>query len=351
MNNLNRRATVWSAVKATGGWAGKRRLAALACALFLLLGSRAVANISVSASDDLDRVRLGEQFELVVVVHGDEGYRVNDPDVGKRLGDFVVVKSERREKEDGKVPLEFRYTLAGFKLDRATIASIEIAYVDPAGRAGKLATDPLGVTIVGTAPEGEKEIKDIRGMIEIEPRMALWLKILICLGVVALAAAIVLWQIRKRRTAALEEPREKAPLPSAVALAALQRLFKSDLLFQKRYKEFYFALSDIIRQFLLGRLRFSADDMTTTEIEFAMRDDPISKQFTTATLEILRFSDMVKFAKLIPSDLENDEIIKKARNAIESGLEPVFNTETEPFPQAASPSSNKEKSGGVSVVD
>ena len=351
MNNLNHTATVRSVVIAIGGWAGKRRLAALACALFVLSGSRAAANISISASTDRDRVRLGEQFEFAVVVHDDDGYRVSDPDVGKRLGDFVVVKSSKQEKEDEKTPLEFRYTLAGFKLDRATIASIEVGYVDPAGRAGKLATDPLGVAIVGTAPEGEKEIKDIRGMVEIEPRMALWLKILICLGVVAFAAAIVLWQVGKRRTAGIEEPRENAPLPSAVALAALQRLLGSDLLFQKRYKEFYFALSDIIRQFLSGRLRFSAEDMTTTEIEFAMRHDPISKQFTASTLEILRFSDMVKFAKLIPSDLENDEIIKKARNAIESGREPVFDTETGPIPRAACSSSNREKSGGVSVAN
>jgi len=336
---------------AIGGGAGMRRLAALACALFVLSGSRAAANISIGASTDRDRVRLGEQFELAVVVHQDDGYRVSDPDVGKRLGDFVVVKSERQEKKDERTPLEFRYTLAGFKLDRATIASIEVGYTDPAGRPGKLTTDPIGVTIVGTAPEGEKEIKGIRGMVGIEPRMALWLKIVICLGVIALAVAIVLWQVRKRRTAALEEPREKAPLPSAVALAALQRLFKSDLLFERRYKEFYFALSDIIRQFLSCRLRFSAEDMTTTEIEFAMRDEPISKQFTAATLEILRFADMVKFAKLIPSDLENDEIMKKARSTIELGLEPVFETEPGPIPQAASLPLNREKTGGVSVAD
>jgi len=65
----------------------------------------------------------------------------------------------------------------------------------------------------------------------------------------------------------------------------------------------------------------------------------------------LRFSDMVKFAKLIPSDRENDEIIEKARNAIELGREPLFETETGPIPQAACSSSNREKGGGVSVAD
>ena len=320
-------------------------------AALLLVASLADANISISARADRDQVTLGEQFELLITVLHDEGYTVSDPEVGKTLGDFVVVKSSKEQKESKRPTLKFRYTLAGFKLDRATIASIEVGYIDPADRPGKLATDPIGIAIVGTVPEGETEIKDIRGMVKINPRMALWLKIVIWLAAIALVAATAWWQIKKRRTAWCEEPTEKPPPPSVMALAALRRLVKSDLLFQKRYKEFYFALSEIIRRFLSARLGFSAEDMTTTEIDFAMRDDPISGAFTAAILEILRFSDMVKFAKLIPSDPEHDEIIEKARNAIELGREPLFETETKPIPQAEDSSQDKEKDGGVSIAD
>ncbi len=320
-------------------------------AFLALVTSIAWADVSVRASVDRDQVALGEQFDLVVIVHHYEGYTVSDPQVGKTLGDFVVVASSKEEKEDEGVTLEFRYTLAGFKLDRATIASIEVGYIDSADRPGKLATDPINITIVGTVPQAETEIKGIRGMVEIEPRMALWLKIVIWLGAIILAIAIAWWQLRKRRTVGIEELVETTPPPSVVALAALQRLANSDLLFQRRYKEFYFALSEIIRRFLSGRLRFSAEDMTTTEIEFAMRDDPISREFTATTQEVLRFSDMVKFAKLIPSDPKNDEIIEKARNAIELGREPLFETETEPIPQVGDSSRDREKGGGVSIAE
>jgi len=74
-----------------------------------------------------------------------------------------------------------------------------------------------------------------------------------------------------------------------------------------------------------------AEDMTTTEIEFAMRDDPISREFTSIVLEVLRFSDLVKFAKLIPSDPKTDEIIRMTRYMIELGREPLFGTNTEPM--------------------
>ncbi len=337
------------AIAVIGGFPARSALGGLLLAFLALIASVAAADVSVKASVGRDQVTLGEQFQLLITVHHDDGYTVSDPDVGKMLGDFVVVESYKGEDEGAT--LEFRYTLAGFKLDRATIASIEVGYIDPAGRPGKLATDPIGIAIVGTVPEGETEIKGIRGMVEIEPRMALWLKIVIWLGAIILAIAIAWWQLRKRRTVGIEEPVEKPPPPSVVALAALQRLVKSDLLFQKRYKEFYFALSEIIRRFLSGRLRFSAEDMTTTEIEFAMRDDPISREFTATTQEVLRFSDMVKFAKLIPSDPENDEIIEKARNTIELGREPLFETETEPIPQVGDSSPNREKGGGMSIAE
>jgi len=338
-------------VAVVGGFPARSALGGFLLVFLALVASIATADVSVSARADRDKVTLGEQFELLITVHHDEGYTVSDPDVGKTLGDFVVVESTKKEKEGEPLTLEFRYTLAGFKLDRATIASIEIGYIDPADRPGKLATDSIGIAIVGTVPEGETEIKGIRGMVEIEPRMALWLKIVIWLVAITLVAAIAWWQLKKRRTAKSEEPMKKPPPPSVVALAALQRLVKSDLLFQKRYKEFYFALSEIIRKFLSGRLGFSAEDMTTTEIEFAMKDDPISEEFTGATLEVLRFSDMVKFAKLIPSDLENDEIVEKARNAIELGREPLFETETEPIPQIGDSSRDREKGGGTSIAD
>ena len=349
MSNLERINRIGYLAAGLRGFGLKSALAALLCGSFVLCTHTANANISISAEADRDPVMLGEQFELLVTVRHDDGYTVCEPDVGKALGDFVVVKSSKQEGKEGAPTVEFRYTLAGFKLDRATIASVVIEYTDPGSRPGKLATDPIGLTIVGTVPEGETETKDIRGMIEIEPRMALWLKVLLCVVALALAAAIGWWRISRRRRLKAGEPAQKPLPPSVVALAELERLVKGDLLFQKRYKEFYFALSEIIRRFLSRRLGFWAEDMTTTEIEFAMRDDPISREFASTTLEVLRFSDLVKFAKLIPSDAKTDEIIEKARYLIELGREPLFETDTEPM--SAVSLSEDDRGEGVNIAE
>jgi len=327
-------AKIQSYTARVSGNGAKRVLCALFCALVAVTATPAsAANISISASTDKEEVRLGEQFGLVVSVTHGPGYKVSDPEVGKMLGDFVVVSRSKHEGRGRPATTEFRYTIAGFRLSRATIATVAVRYTDPEGRAGRLETSAVGIKLVSTVPPGQTEIKDIRGMVEIEPRMALWLKILIGLVAGALAGVIVWWLVKRRRKRELQRPVPK-PLPaSVVALAELDKLTKSDLLFLKKHKEFYFMLSEILRRFLSGRLNFPAEDMTTSEIEFVMRDEPISSEFTAAILELLSFSDMVKFAKLIPSDPKNDEIIEKARRAIELGQEPLFGPDAESLPQ------------------
>ncbi|MBN1593572.1 MAG: hypothetical protein JW941_10060 [Candidatus Coatesbacteria bacterium] len=308
---------------------GKVWLIAFFCALLCGFSQIASANISVSAEASKDEVMLGEQFDLLVTVLHDDGYTLSEPNIGQTIGDFTVVKSERTASAEGRPKVEYRYTLAGFKLDRATIASIAIEYADPANQPGKLTTKPIGISVVGTVKEGETEIKDIKDMVPIEPRMALWLKILIAVASIAIVVLVVMWRIRRRRVRLEEAPEAKPIPPSVQALAELEKLLKGNLLFEKRYKEFYFELSDIVRRFLTRRLGLWAVDMTTTEIEFAMRSNPISEEFTEATLETLRFSDMVKFAKLIPPDDKTDEVVDGVRELIELGREPLFGMEAE----------------------
>ncbi|MCD6326586.1 hypothetical protein J7M28_03385 [bacterium] len=328
----------------------KSRFVTLICCLVLLIACFARADISARASVDKKSVKLGEQFDLTLQIVHDKGYKAHPPSAGETLGDFHVVKSTRKEATlpDGRETITYEYTLAGFRLHRATIASIEVPFEDPTGRSGLLETEPLGITMAGTAPEEATDIKDIRDLVPIEARMALWLKILIGLAAVLVAFFIARFLMAKRKPA--EEPLETIELPaSEVALAAIKRLVESDLLFEGKHKEFYFALSEIMRKFITRRLKFPADDMTMTEIEYQMRGNPISGDFARTTLEVLRFSDLAKFAKLIPSDDETDKIIEKSRNAIELGREPLFDNDTATVPDDSA--SDGSSAGGTEIVD
>lgn len=309
----------------------------------------ASADISVSSHPEKDQVKLGEQFDLTLEVLHDDGYTVAPPSVGETLGDFHVVKSSKQEDmtQDGRHRIVHHYTLAGFKLDRATISSIEVGYRGPGGKPGLLTTDPQGITMISTVPEAETQVEDIRNMAVIEPRMALWFKVFLAL-VAAAAVGLVLWFVlRRRRQAAEDKPKEKPLPPSVVALAKLKQLVESDLLFEGKHKEFYFRLSEILREFMTGRLGVAAVDMTTTEIEYAIRDNPISSEFCTTLLEILRFSDMVKFAKLIPTDEENERMVERTRHAIDLGQEPLFDDISPEAERAVEARRNTQKGAGV----
>ena len=73
-----------------------------------------------------------------------------------------------------------------------------------------------------------------------------------------------------------------------------------------------------------------------------MRNNPISSEFTSTVMEVLRFSDMVKFAKFNPSDPQDDEIIQKTRYSIELGREPLLIDEAPAGPESGPSSSQSE---------
>jgi hypothetical protein len=83
--------------------------------------------------------------------------------------------------------------------------------------------------------------------------------------------------------------------PDKAALAALRDIRK---MMDINSKDFYFALSMILRTYINGRFHINAEEMTTEEILSEMTGldiDPDLKQQVTA---FFRYSDSVKFADM-----------------------------------------------------
>lgn len=74
-------------------------------------------------------------------------------------------------------------------------------------------------------------------------------------------------------------------------------------------KEFYIKLSDIIRIYLRDVLNVNAPDLTTPEtLKQIVSDEGISRELLQLLSNILKTSDLVKFAKSTPTDRENDTL-------------------------------------------
>src|SRR5439155_1494096 len=133
-------------------------------------------------------------------------------------------------------------------------------------------TDELGVTVESLL-EKEPNASDIRDIKAPEPIPVDWRPYWILGGgiLAAVLVAVVLHRVlnRPKRAAPAAPPRP----PAEIAAAELERPRGRRLVEQGAFKEYYSALSDIVRRYLEHRFQLRAPEMTTEEFLLATARD------------------------------------------------------------------------------
>lgn len=86
-------------------------------------------------------------------------------------------------------------------------------------------------------------------------------------------------------------------------IIALDALLKSKM-YESNLKEYYFELSMILRRFLSATYEDSYLELTTYEIKYRLQSKALTIEQIQQIVAILQQSDLVKFAKNKPTDLE-----------------------------------------------
>ena len=119
-----------------------------------------------------------------------------------------------------------------------------------------------------------------------------------------LAAAIVIVILYKKNGPGLLPTKKRIP-PYVLATRRLDELRRKRLHEQGQYKEFYTELTDILRQYLGGRFRIFALEMTSTQILEALKENPETAPFANELKPMFAIADFVKFAKQDSTPDEN----------------------------------------------
>lgn len=100
--------------------------------------------------------------------------------------------------------------------------------------------------------------------------------------------------------------------PHIEAMNELEKIYPLKLWKEGKHKIYYTKLSDIIRIYIERRYDISAMELTTDEIFSMLKNIDVSKESQTSLREFLMLSDLVKFAKLEPTEDENETSFKQA---------------------------------------
>jgi hypothetical protein len=257
---------------------------------------------------------LGDLITLDIrVMHG-PGVGVAPPAFEKSLGTFEVYASTTfpTESRADQQTQHFQAVLQNFTTGPQLLPGLELTYMDASGRVGHLHTPDLHVSIE-MVPPGPKDRGDIRGILGVLGPVAAspwwWL----ILAALAVGGGVWFWTKRRKQ---IQGPPPPPPIPAdELALDQLRELLASGRTDAARVKEFYIALSDILRAYLENGFHCPALERTTGEL---MRDLRKRSDFNVNALmqlqDILEECDLVKFAKFRP---EGPEALQRRAQAVQ----------------------------------
>lgn len=172
-------------------------------------------------------------------------------------------------------------------------------------------TNTLFLMVNTPVVDTSQAFKVIKGPVE-EPYTFMEIFPWVLLGLAVIGGIIFLiWYLKKRKqNKPLFKGKPKPVLPPDVlAIQKLEELRLAKIWQQGKLKNYYTELTDITREYLEGRYRFDAMEMTSEEILDELKAQEVNSEALGKMKNVLQLADLVKFAKAHPSPIENDQCI------------------------------------------
>ncbi|MFQ6610006.1 MAG: hypothetical protein ACE5D7_04310, partial [Fidelibacterota bacterium] len=289
--------------------------------IFLILFTvSAFSQISVDTKLSDRTLRVGDQLTLTVTVTCPNENSVRFSELTPETDAMSVLKEEI-------TPESITYTLAFWEIGEFTIPGISFDILKHGQLESTFVTDPELITIESMITDSNDQIRDIKGMHEVQLRSP-YLKYVFLTGI--LFSLFLIWFILKKKNKAVvkaekwQKPKEP---PRIHALKRLETLNCPYPINTKSCEIFYLELTSILKEYLENELFFKAMEMTTEEIKDYLSKTMDDTVLLNETIALLSSSDLSKFAKHIPNSetFQNDknrlkEIINAFYQRVEKGL-------------------------------
>ncbi len=289
-------------------------------------------NISAKSSVDKPSYLVGDYINYSISVMHDKSLNLVPPAIKDSLAGLSVLKIESPVNKDsnGVTFSSFNYILSGYDSAEINIPPIPVQFKSNGDTAFKtILTNPLQFLVSTVKINPSAQIKDVKAPIKIPLDwriVALWI-----LGIIALIL-IAYYLYRKYKLKKMLNPKTEKIIklaPYQIALNSLKDLEEKKLWQQGLIKEYHSAITEIIRKYFEERFNLPALELTTSEALSLLKNKNDAAIILDVTKEFLNNADLVKFAKFVPLNSVNEEMLKQAydivNKTIDSGkLDPVI---------------------------
>jgi len=269
-----------------------------------------------------ESLRIGDVLRLNFEIKHDEEYQLQLPDLRVSLLPIEVgePKITRDKSDDGIWTENIEFEAFVFDTGRVVIPSQKVVYWHPSDSLDRKTayTDSLWIYVESVLTADAREIRDIKEPVEIPQPFSRWKLVLgILVAIAVISAAYYLW---RRRTDKPLLPFKKPILikpAHEIALKALKKLEKENLIEREKIGPYFTTLSKILREYIENRYFLKALEMTTTEMLDAIEKEQLHDTIGYTVKSVLTESDLVKFARFKPDKTVSKKLLENTVDLVE----------------------------------
>ena len=288
--------------------------------LFILSSLNINAEVNFSAKLDSATLLMGNQTLIHLEIQQDatqKGVIINEPILNSDVVELTpgvelrsIVRNDTILIDAGRKQINRDYVIQSFDSGTYTIPPFEYVIGVDTFKSNplKLTVVPIKLDSIDMATDTIKTFADIE-IVKLKwteriPNVItnywyLWL----ILAILAILLIVLIYYYKSMGKTIFTK--KKVIPPYELAKEKLEALKLRGLCVEGYEKEYYTSLTDILREYLAGRFNIYAQEMTTSEIESAMKNNPETTNFYASLDFVLKTADFVKFAKLLPNKEEN----------------------------------------------
>ena len=276
-------------------------------------------DIEVSITMKPDTVTMGDPIVVSLSVTHPAEVLVSVPlhSAPKR---FELLSSEHTAENlgDGRVRESYQLNFAIYYLGRFEFAPLDIGFVRQDGSSGSILTETAQVKVVSVILDAKdntlREVGLPVSILEDDYTLAVVGSSLLLAVVLSLIFLLGYRHYESRKP----PPPPPPPRPAhEIALEKFQVLEERDLLAIDESKQFYFVVSEIMREYFGNRYNFESLEMSSSELFRALKPLRWPKGISWNSVKnFLTDCDMVKFAKYEPIEEECHKILRESYSII-----------------------------------
>ena len=307
-----------------------KRFSLVAVLIFFSLASFGQGDASASAKADAKQIMVGDQVRLFIEVQNNPSEsRLQWAVIPDSFNNLEVVEKGKIDtlKSGDRVTYKQRLLITGFDSGVFKIPAFVFPVIPNNGTPYTVQTDSFDLLVQTVAVDTTKAFKGIKGIIQVKSS---WLDYLLYIigGIVFLVLVIyvIIYFLRNKKAA----PKPQGPQETLqqYTLRMLLRLENEQLWQKNRVKEYYVALTDILRNYIEARFQTPALELTTDELLDKAQLNKELQPYYDLLAQILHTADLAKFAKAQPTPMEHTDVMEKAKQFVKTSR-PVIIVETQ----------------------